>query len=122
MAEDAPPGPDDPVYRFLVSAGYRAHEIAAWRMDTRLFHDVGLYGDSAEDHMLLLQQKFGIDLSEFSFVRYFPPEYEGKTRLQAFLRNLAIPIHSRLIRDRNKFEPLTLQQVNDAMLAGRWPA
>jgi hypothetical protein len=70
--------------------------------------------------MEVLQRQFGVDLSEFSFARYFPPEFEGKSRFEAFRLNLAMPLHWRLIRDRARFEPLILQQVDDAMAAGRW--
>ncbi|MGM4896965.1 DUF1493 family protein [Tardiphaga sp. 839_C3_N1_4] len=120
MAADSPLDPDGNVTRFLIAAGYRAHELAPLHMGTRLFHDLGLYGDSSDDVMAMLQNKFGIDLSDFPFDRYFPPEFEGKTRFQAFLLNLRMPLQSRLIRDRTKFEPLTLQQIDDAMRAGRW--
>lgn len=122
MITDAPINPDDKVYLFLVACGFSAREIAEMRMGSRLFHDLGLYGDSAEECMFVLQKKFQVDLSNFSFEKHIPPEFEGRSRLDAFVRSLTMPIESRLIRDRTKYEPVTLEAINRSMIIGRWLA
>jgi hypothetical protein len=120
MEKDRHIGPDDKVYSYLMKLGYSEQEIVHMSTNTRLFHDLGVYGDAAEDAIWLLEKKFGVGLSEFQFDRYFPPEFEGRNKFDAFVRNIATPRESRLINDRGKYEPLTLGMLNSAILATRW--
>ena len=113
-------GPDTELYLYLRALGYSDPQIAEMNTNTRLFHDLGLYGDAAEDAMWLLQRRFGVDLSELDINKYFPPEFEGKNRLDAFLRNIAYPRDSRLIDALRVCEPLTLSMVGRSLAAKRW--
>ena len=112
---------DKVVYLYLIELGYSPAEIADMTMNTCLFHDLGSYGDTAADEMSLLQKKFGVDLSEFDFNKYFPPEFEGKSKYEAFVRNIAVPRETRMIGSLKQYEPLTLGMINHALLAKRWP-
>lgn len=111
---------DDPVYSYLSKLDYSAPEIARMSMNTRLFHDLGFYGDTAEDLMWVLDRKYGVDLSGGRLDRYFPPEFEGTNKWTAFVGNLAVPIQSRLTRDRDRYPPLTLGMINMWLLERRW--
>ena len=111
---------DQKVHLYLRKLGYSDQEIDHLNMDTRMFHDLGLYGDDAADAFWLLQNKFGVDLSSFDIDRYFPPEFEGKTKFEAFLRNIATPQATRLLRVRDSYEPLTLDMINRSITNGRW--
>jgi hypothetical protein len=75
---------DDKVFSYLRKLGYSEQRIAGMSMHTRLFHDLGAYGDSAIEDMQLLEEEFGVDLSGFEFAKYFPPEFEGRSRLGVF--------------------------------------
>jgi hypothetical protein len=122
MEKDSHVGADQSVYRYLVALKFSEQEIARMSMDTRLFHDLGFYGDTAEDLIRVLESKFGVDFSNFRIDRYFPPEFEGKNKFEAFILNLATPIESRLIRDRDLYAPLTLGMINRWIRDGRWSA
>lgn len=120
METDTHIGPDDEVYLYLKELGYSEQEMTGMTMNTRLFHDLGLYGDTAEEEIWLLQKKFDVDLSDFNFARYFPPEFEGKNKLEAFILYIAGSRGARLTKSRERCEPLTLGMINHAILAKRW--
>lgn len=42
---------------------------------TRLFHDLLLMGDDAEEILLAIHKKYGVDFSSFKWKEYFPSEY-----------------------------------------------
>ena len=46
-------------------------------LDTRLFHDLHIYGDDALSEMLYLEAEFEVDMSGFEFKTYFPGEFHG---------------------------------------------
>jgi hypothetical protein len=120
MESDSRIGTDQGVYRYLAALEFSEAEIAQMSMTTRFFHDLGFYGDTAEDLIRALEGKFGVDFSNFRIDRYFPPEFEGKNKFQAFILNIATPIESRLIRDRDLYAPLTLGMINRWIRDGRW--
>ena len=46
--------------------------------------------------------------------------FEGSTRFQAFIRNIVTAPETRLIKNLQRYEHLTLGMINQAMLSGRW--
>lgn len=66
--------------RFLQACGYSGREIRTHTAATQLLRDMHLYGDTALDHLLLLEKDFGVDFTGFVFSEYFPAEfsYDGK--------------------------------------------
>ena len=58
---DKPPLPEV-VERFLVEAGCSESARSKCTLDTRLYHDLGVYGDEANDYMQTLSERFGVDL------------------------------------------------------------
>src|ERR1700753_1279340 len=100
--------PDDAVYSYLNALGYSERKIARWTMETRLYHDLGLYGDGAIEDMEFLAERFNVDMSNFAFVAYFPPQFEGRNWIEVQLFN-SIPLLHRILRGRRAYRPLTLR-------------
>jgi RHS repeat-associated protein len=69
---------------YLLRAGYSQDQISRFAENTRLFQDMGLWGDNADDDLKVLGHEFGVDMSSFRFKKYFPTEF-GANRLLAFL-------------------------------------
>jgi hypothetical protein len=111
--------PKDRVFSYLVELGYSEHQIDAMGFDTKLYHDLGIYGDSAREDMQRLSDKFGVDLADFDFARYFPPEFEGGNRLEIILISY-VPFASRFMRRRKSYLPLTLGMIEQSILAKKW--
>ncbi|MFJ4143844.1 hypothetical protein [Pseudomonas sp. NPDC089734] len=59
---------------YLKKCGYSVEKIDSWTSETRLLHDLGLCGDDILDEFKILQDEFGVDLSDFEFKEYFPSE------------------------------------------------
>ncbi|KKC99105.1 hypothetical protein KY46_14800 [Photobacterium halotolerans] len=57
-------------------------DIKGYKNYTRLYHDLGIYGDEAYEFISILETSFGVDLSSFVFESYFPMEFPGDTQLQ----------------------------------------
>lgn len=112
--------PNDAVYSYLNALGHSERKIARWTMETRLYHDLGLYGDSAIEDMEFLAGRFGVDMSSFVFDEYFPPEFESRNRFETIVFN-SVPFLFRLLRGRRTYRPLTFRTIDQAMRAGRWP-
>jgi hypothetical protein len=77
---------------------------------TRLLHDLGLYGDDAEELLAEIRNSLHVDFSDFAFERYFFPEAAPIWILPRFLRERATA----------KKEPLTVEALAEAAKAGRW--
>lgn len=56
MESDSRIGTDQGVYRYLVALEFSEEEIAQMSMNTRFFHDLGFYGDTAEDLIRVLEK------------------------------------------------------------------
>ncbi|WP_368501967.1 DUF1493 family protein [Photobacterium sp. 1_MG-2023] len=57
-------------------------DIKGYKYSTRLYHDLGIYGDEAYEFISILETSFGVDLSSFVFESYFPMEFPGDTQSQ----------------------------------------
>ncbi|HBS27937.1 MAG TPA: hypothetical protein DEB06_00450 [Phycisphaerales bacterium] len=104
---------------YLRRCGYSSRKIAGFDLHTRLYHDLGLYGDDAEAVMEELVVRYHVDLAGFDFDRFFPPEYPGKNRLTVALLSL-VPFAHHICTKREKYEPLTLERIERALRSGRW--
>lgn len=88
-------------------------------MNTSLYHDLGMYGDTALENIEQLQEKFGVDLSGFDFDKYFPPEFEGRNRFEAYLITF-VPFLGTILRRRRTYASLTLEMINSSIRTKRW--
>lgn len=104
---------------YLTRCGLPQTKIAQCNASTRMYHDLGLYGDIAQAYMEVLADHYHVDLSGFEFQTFFPEEFEGKTLLTRVLFSL-IPFASHMARRRGEWLPLTLERVDRAILSKRW--
>jgi hypothetical protein len=76
---------------------------------TRLFHDLHLYGEDADDMLGEFQKEFGVDFSEFEFSDYFPDETEMPFGFFLFI-----------FLSREKKNPITIDHLIDVAERQRW--
>lgn len=118
---------DDPVACFTTALWYRKGEGAPvlTRLEElaeqRMYYDLGLYGDIAEDYMEELTDHSHVDLSGFAFDKFFPPESAGKNALLGALFSI-LPFVGYVARQPNEYLPLTLKMMENAMRAKQWRA
>jgi acyl carrier protein len=81
--------------------------------NTRLNHDLGVDGDDGLEFMAAFSQHFGVDISSFEASKYFGPEAGG---------NLFVWLWWFVTCSWPKFVPITLDDLQASILAGRWIA
>ncbi|MCC7155575.1 MAG: DUF1493 family protein [Bryobacterales bacterium] len=111
-ASDNPSAPNGEAEHFVVArvaskTGLRADQI---KTDARLLHDLGLYGDDAEELITEVAEEFSLPVSSFDFGRYFFPESFAFWMFPPFLRRRIAA---------NK-APLTVEQLVISVQSGRW--
>lgn len=87
-------------------------------MSTRLYHDLGVYGDEAWAYLETLAEGFGVDLSQFEFDDYFPREFPGRNWLERTVRWVVPGLGKP--RPASEYKPITLAAVEKAIETGRW--
>jgi hypothetical protein len=103
----------------LRSWGFHDRQIERMSLETRLYHDLGFEGDTAEEIILSIVSKYGVDMSKFKFSDYFPDEFPGQSRLVSIVLGF-IP-YGRAIYYRNtEFKPLTIGAIEEAILRKAW--
>lgn len=104
---------------YLKRCGLSESKIEQCNGSTRMYHDLGLYGDIAEAYVEVLASHYHVDLSGFEFEKFFPPEFAGKNALTGALLSI-IPFAGYVARLRGKWLPLTLERVGRAIRSKRW--
>jgi hypothetical protein len=104
---------------YLKRCGLSDSKIAQCSGSTRMYHDLGLYGDIAESYMGVLADHYHVDLSGFEFEKFFPPEFAGKNMLTRVLLWI-VPFAGNAARQRGKYLPLTLKMIDSVMRTKRW--
>lgn len=99
---------------YLSMCGLSAKSISKFTRDTRLWHDLGIYGDIAEGNLECLHDHFGVDLTEFDFEKYFPVEFIGNSVVTSILIRM-VPFLGDYFRRRVELTPLTLGMIEDAI-------
>lgn len=87
--------------------------------ETRLYHDLNIYGDIAETFVEVLESEYSVDLTGFVFDRYFPEEYIGNTALQAFIYQV-VPFLGKRKRNARDFEPIRLSDLQIVIRNKSW--
>ncbi len=77
--------------------------------NTRLFHDLDLYGDDAAEFLDRFKERFSVDMSDFRFADYFPSE--GDWILPGVLRFL-------IGKPQPRYRPLTIFDLQLAIDCG----
>jgi hypothetical protein len=104
---------------YLKRCGLSEKNIAQCGGNTRMYHDLGLYGDIAEAYMGVLVDHYQVDLSGFEFEKFFPPEFAGKNMLTRALLWIA-PFAGDAARQRGEYSPLTLGMIECVIRTKRW--
>lgn len=111
--------PEIPVWfvEILRNAGISNKAIERSTLQTRLYHDIGLFGDTAWWFVNELAKK--VDMSQFCFERYFPPEFYGENFISRLFFWL-VPFASSIRRKRESYEPITLGLILKSLEEGKW--
>ena len=111
MAEPISPA----LMQHLEGCGYKP-AVKKWNAETRLFQDVGLFGDNAVDDLVLLAKTFKVDLSNFPFSKYFPGNYGREPLVLTFFwrSKWADEI-------RKRYPPITWGMLDAAIEQKKWP-
>ncbi|MFC7526845.1 DUF1493 family protein [Parapedobacter sp. GCM10030251] len=76
---------------------------------TRLYHDLNIYGDDADELLSRFSELYGVDLSKFRFNDYFPNE--GDWILPSILRLITL-------KPSKTYKELTVENLEKAIEAG----
>ena len=104
---------------YLTRCGLSESKIAQCSGSTRLYHDLGLYGDIAEAYIGVLADHYHVDLSGFEFEKFFPPEFAGKNMLTRALLWI-VPFAGNAVRQSSERLPLTLDMIDRAIRSKSW--
>ena len=107
------------VLQYLTDCGLSKKKLLRCKFSTRIYHDLGVYGDVAEAYMEVLEDQYNVDLDGFKFRDYFPPEYAGNNMLMGLLL-WAVPFAGGYVRKQNNYLPLTLQMINTVISTKKW--
>jgi len=107
------------VREYLKRCGTSESIIAQCNGSTRMYHDLGLYGDIAEAYLGVLANCYHVDMSGFEFEKYFPLEFAGRNKLSRVLLWF-VPFAARVARRRGEYVPLTLDMIDRTIRAKRW--
>jgi hypothetical protein len=98
-------------------------KVAQCNCNTRLYHDLGVYGEIAECWIERLIVDYHVDLSGFEFEKFFPPEFEGEDMLTCTVLWL-VPFAAAIVRRRKRdtYLPLTLGMIDNMIHTKKWCA
>ena len=94
-------------------------EIAQCTPSTRLYHDLGLYGEIAENCIAVLIDHYHVDMDGFVFDDFFPREFPGDTTVARLFFWLT-PLAGWALRRRQSYLPLTLNVIEMVIDEGNW--
>ncbi|MGZ3974333.1 MAG: DUF1493 family protein [Flavisolibacter sp.] len=106
--------------QYLRDCGEYDKKIATCHLGTRLYHDLGIYGEVAEDYLEVLANQYHVDLSNFVFERYFPPEFPGKSKISRFLIWFFPYIRNFFGSKEEQYLPITLRMIGQAIIEKKW--
>lgn len=108
---------------YLKRGGLSKKKIMQCSADTRMYHDLGFYGDIAEAWIDMLVVEYHVDLSGFEFEKFFPPEFEGEDMLTCTVLWL-VPFAAAIVRRRKRdtYLPLTLGMIDNMIHTKKWCA
>ncbi|MCW7536262.1 DUF1493 family protein [Aquabacterium sp. A7-Y] len=109
----------DPLREYLRRCGLPEKKLAACTWETRLYHDLRIYGDVAEAYMGVLVDHYQVDLSGFEFDKFFPPEFAGRNMLTRVLLWI-VPFAGKAARDQGEYRPLTMSMLDRVIRDKRW--
>lgn len=91
--------------------GFSKNKIS---LETRLYHDIGLDGEDAEEFIEAFSEAFDVDMNGFEFYRYF--NKEGLDSLALFGSLFKAK------RNQKPLDEITVEMLEHAALKKRWNA
>ena len=79
--------------------------------------DLRIYGDIAESYIELLRDKYGVNVSNFRFEKYFPEEIMGSSFKERTLF-LLIPSLRKKAEQKIEYTPFTFRKIIDSIDLG----
>lgn len=104
---------------YLLLCGLSKKKIARCAGSTRMYHDLGLYGEIADGCMSVLVDHYHVDLSGLEFEKFFPPEFPGRNMLTRALFWIT-PFADKVVRHSDEYLPLTLDMIDRMIQTKRW--
>ena len=108
------------IIKFLeCGCGMPRSRIYSCNKDTRIYHDLNVYGDEAHAAIEYLAENCGVNMTNFDFDRCFPAEFIGDSIVTQIIFS-SIPFVGHLIRRKGPWIPLTLERVEDIIRNKKW--
>jgi hypothetical protein len=104
--------------KFIDECGLNKYYSGKSNLNVRLYHDLNIYGDIAESYIEILRDNHNVDVSQFNFHDYFPPEFSGNSQLKKIMFSL-IPFLRAKFEDKKEYLPFTFHMINEAINIGR---
>jgi Protein of unknown function (DUF1493) len=120
----SPVGPN--TREFLRKAGMPDEHIDRLSGNTSINIDLGWDGDNFFDDMRPLSEEYGVDFSDFDWSRYVKSEGELSSPhflfriLKFFIGRKAVNYSLQGVDPFRKLEPLTLDMIEQAIVAKKW--
>jgi len=105
--------------QYLEKCGLAKSKIQYLTKDTSLYHDLNIYGDVAETYIEVLIEVYKVDMSNFIFDKYFPPEFIGDSVFTKILYSF-IPFIGAVNRKKLNFQLFTIEMLEDLMVSKKW--
>ncbi len=102
---------------YLRETGLDKYFKGVQSLHVEFYHDLNIYGEDAEIYLLLLRDKYKIDVSKFKFEDFFPAEFPGNSSFESFLIN-AIPFLRTWYYKNTKFKSFTFDTIKKALENG----
>lgn len=102
----------------LRNAGVSRGRIESLSMSDRLLHDLGIYGEMA-DNLVEYLEKINVEMSDFPKWEFFPDEYTGKAVITQSILWFLRPF-TWWYNDYTKFPPLTVSDLDRWIQQRRW--
>jgi hypothetical protein len=103
------------IVRHFRRCGYSEKTIATFTGETRLFQDIGIFGDNAYDELNLLRKEFDIDFSAFEFKKYFPGNFGVEPLILMTFWN-----SKWADRIKRRYPPITLSMLDEVIQKKKW--
>lgn len=100
----------------LKKCGYSDSKINKFSGQTRLYHDLGMWGDDSIEFLELIEKDYNVDLSNFPLDDYFRPEfYHGPANWKKRLKWLILGREKR-----KSYKEFTLNMLERTLATKKW--
>lgn len=104
--------------KFIDECGLNKYYSGESDLSVRFYHDLNIYGDIAESCIETLRDNYNVDVSQFNFYDYFPPEFAGESLFQRIVLSL-LPFLRVIFEEKREYLPFTFHMINEAIIIGK---